>query len=79
MNYLIDRWLKHIDEGKLNSFFFIDLSKAFDTVVSLHKLVTFEIFKNTYDELESYLSDKNSVLVGKGNYLNPKKVSIVVP
>ena len=60
-------------------FFFIDLSKAFDTVVSLHKLVTFEIFKNTYDELESYLSDKNSVLVGKGNYLNPKKVSIVVP
>ena len=32
LNSLVDRWLKHIDDGKLTGVLFINLSKAFDTV-----------------------------------------------
>ena len=51
LNNLVDRWLKHIDGGKLTGVLIIDLSKAFDTVnhnVLMLTLKSFGICANSF-------------------------------
>ena len=82
LNELIDRWLKHIDEGKLTGVLFIDLSKAFDTVnhdVLLHKLLSFDICDKTFLWFKSYLTDRVQSVGWRGAISKPQNVTIGVP
>ena len=82
LNELIDRWLKHIDEGKLTGVLFIDLSKAFDTVnhdVLLHKLLSFGICDKTFLWFKSYLTDRVQSVGWRGAMSKPQNVTIGVP
>ena len=82
LNGLIDRWLEHIDKGKLTGVLFIDLSKAFDTVnhhVLLHKLLSFGICEKTFLWFKSYLTDRVQSVGWRGAMSKPKNVTIGVP
>jgi hypothetical protein len=77
LNWLVDRWLKNIDKGKLTGVLFIDLSKAFDTVnhnVLTHKLKSFGICENTISWFKSYLCSREQSVGWKGVISKPNYI-----
>jgi len=66
--YIIDTWIKDIDNGKFIGTVFFDLKKAFDSVVYkilLYKLKLYHISANSVSIFTSYLSNrKQQVKVG---------------
>ncbi|MCW4347251.1 MAG: reverse transcriptase domain-containing protein, partial [Candidatus Thiodiazotropha endolucinida] len=58
---LLDKWLKHIDNGELIGAVFFDLRKAFDVVdhdLLLKKLKAYKFSENSLCWIHSYLTDK---------------------
>lgn len=82
LNSLVDRWLKHIDDGKLTGVLFIDLSKAFDTVnhnVLLYKLKAFGICENSLLWFKSYLCNRKQCVGWNGILSKSQNITIGIP
>lgn len=80
LNSLVDRWLKHIDDGKLTGVLFIDLSKAFDTVnhnVLMHKLKSFGICENSLLCFKLYLCNREQCVGWSGILSTPRNITLV--
>ena len=65
-----DSWAFNIDRGNVNTVFFLDLKKAFDTVdhdVLLAKLILYGIQESAYDWFKSYLNNRTQKCVVNGS------------
>ena len=65
-----NEWLANMDEGKLNSVVFLDLSKAFDTVdhaILLSKLTKYGLNEEAVRWFKSYLSDRRQQCLVNGH------------
>lgn len=75
-------WYTNMDQGKLNSVVFLDLSKAFDTVnhsILLKKLSHYGLHTETVKWFNSYLTDRNQQCLVNGHLSSPKIIKCGVP
>ena len=78
----VNLWLANMDAGKLNGSVFIDLKKAFDTVVHnilLRKLYCYGVDGNALQLLKSYLTDRTQRCYVNGVLSTEQYVSCGIP
>ena len=78
----IDKIRENLDNGEYTLSFFIDFTKAFDTVdhsILLYKLEHYGIRGHTNKFFKSYLSDRKQFTVINGISSKPENVSCGVP
>lgn len=79
---IIDHIYEQLDNGKIVSGLFLDLSKAFDTInhrILLKKLFDCGIRGNAYALIESYLTDREQTVTVLNELGLPQKVDMGVP
>ena len=77
-----NEWLANMDEGKLNSVVFLDLSKAFDTVdhaILLSKLTKYGLNEEAVRWFKSYLSDRRQRCLVNGHLSSSRLIKCGVP
>ena len=75
-------WFTNMDQGKLNSIVFLDLSKAFDTVnhsILLEKLTCYGFHIDTIKWFSSYLFERKQQCLVNGQLSSPKIIKCGVP
>ena len=75
-------WFTNMDQGKLNSVVFLDLSKAFDTVnhsILLEKLTCYGFHTDTIKWFSSYLFERKQQCLVNGQLSSPKIIKCGVP
>jgi hypothetical protein len=79
---MCDAWYENMDNGELNGVVFIDIRKAFDSILIIMKEQNEEQFGISNIELklfESYLSDREQVSFVNGAMSAPKRIVCGVP
>ena len=82
LTYMIDTWMKEIDEGNIVGCIFLDLQKAFDLVdhkILLHKLKLYHFSRETLAWFQSYLDARYQYVQHKSLRSNEKATSTGVP
>ena len=77
-----NEWYANMDQGKLNSVVFLDLSKAFDTVnhsILINKLYAYGLCNKTVEWFNSYLTGRTQQCFINGHLSSPRVVSCGVP
>ena len=81
-NFLVDDIRKKIDNSLLTEVIYLDLSKAFDTVIHrylLSKLISYGIGENEITWFENYLFNQKQLVFYEDHLLKPLPVFTGVP
>ena len=79
---LVDKLMKNLDEGETPICFFLDLSKAFDTLdhnILINKLKYYGIKGTEIKWFQSYLSNRTQYVEFDGSYSSSKEIKTGVP
>lgn len=80
--HFTDHVLKNMDSGQLTAAVSLDLTKAFDTVnheLLVKKLSSFGLAKESIMWFQSYLSNRQQIVVMENNHSKPETISVGVP
>ena len=79
---LVDKWLKHIDNGEVVGAIFYDLRKAFDVVdheLLLAKLSIYKFSQSSLDWMKSYLTNRKQCITERNFSSHMQTVKSGVP
>ena len=79
---LVDKWLKHIDNGEVVGAIFFDLRKAFDVVdheLLLAKLSIYKFSQSSLDWMKSYLTNRKQCITERNFSSHMQTVKSGVP
>ena len=77
--FMIDRWLKAVDKGKLIEAVFLDLAKAFDLLDHELFLQKLQKYKFSLQWFSSYLNDRRQIVSISNTFSDLQQVKSGVP
>ena len=82
LQHILDIWLKHLDNGKLASALFLDLSAGFDVInhgILLSKMKEYNFSEGTLNWFSSYLLDRSQCVQIESSFSSRMSVPWGVP